>query len=539
MHEKVRAFLKRQSIDPARVAVHTSGEPDPYFHTLAYDESKDILVFKVAVATGFDAPRAWTLVSLRASRGIEFGLQIIGRIMRVHPRVQAVHGKNPLLDNGYVFLANPEQQAGLSIAASEIKAVRAEIATVTDNVTVIDFGKHTSTILNRDDGFLEPLLDAPVDPPSSQANAAMGPAAQQAVSRVATLHAVQPFFLGDLPLSVKPVTDLTLEAQSHQVSGNRLPGYVAYELRGDLPFPRCLAREVMPKNMNDLVSCVAATIAFDERVIALVQRRTGKVHVTEAGMFESDITRREEQFALSDERIMLGAQMAFAFNDSLDMRQLMPALMDRLKLEIGGRGFGMPSDDELARGISLAVMMFPHLLHDACRACLARSVSLLQDEPIPDTIWGLPGLEPAAKSLYRVFPHNLNKEEEAFARLLDGDTSGTVEWWLRNVENTRWAVSIVLPTGKRHYPDFVIGVRGRKSLDHIALAEIKDDEETGRLNSSGNTDKVRTEHAQYGSALMVTRDVRSKDWYQLAYFPDLRRHQPAALFRVTDLVWTK
>ena len=60
------------------MAVHTSAEPDPYFHTLAYDETKDILVFKVAAATGFDAPRAWTLVSLRKTRGVEFGLQILG-----------------------------------------------------------------------------------------------------------------------------------------------------------------------------------------------------------------------------------------------------------------------------------------------------------------------------------------------------------------------------------------------------------------------------------------------------------------------------
>jgi hypothetical protein len=49
----------------------------------------------------------------------------------------------------------------------------------------------------------------------------------------------------------------------------------------------------MLKNMSDLVPYVAATIDFDERVIALLQRRNSKVHVTDAGMIEAEITRRE------------------------------------------------------------------------------------------------------------------------------------------------------------------------------------------------------------------------------------------------------
>ncbi len=56
-----------------------------------------VLIFKVAVATGFDAPRAWTLVSVRPNRGRDFGLQIVGRIMRVHPSVRPIHGQDALL----------------------------------------------------------------------------------------------------------------------------------------------------------------------------------------------------------------------------------------------------------------------------------------------------------------------------------------------------------------------------------------------------------------------------------------------------------
>ena len=90
---RVRDKLVQAGVAPERIKSHTSGEPDPEFHTLAYDPDVEVLIFKVAVATGFDAPRAWTLVSVRPNRGKEFGLQIVGRIMRVHPLVRPFHGK--------------------------------------------------------------------------------------------------------------------------------------------------------------------------------------------------------------------------------------------------------------------------------------------------------------------------------------------------------------------------------------------------------------------------------------------------------------
>ena len=53
-----------------------------------WDERREVLIFKMAVALGFDAPRAFTLVSMRASRDPEFGVQLVGRILRVHRRLQ-------------------------------------------------------------------------------------------------------------------------------------------------------------------------------------------------------------------------------------------------------------------------------------------------------------------------------------------------------------------------------------------------------------------------------------------------------------------
>ena len=52
---------------------------------LANDEAREVLIFKMAVALGFDAPRAWTLVSMRAAKDEDFGVQLVGREARYAP----------------------------------------------------------------------------------------------------------------------------------------------------------------------------------------------------------------------------------------------------------------------------------------------------------------------------------------------------------------------------------------------------------------------------------------------------------------------
>ena len=76
--ERVRAKLLEVGVPAAAIAVHTSGQPDPDFHSLAHDPSREVLVFKVAVATGFDAPRAGILVSACVPTGPRPGLRSVG-----------------------------------------------------------------------------------------------------------------------------------------------------------------------------------------------------------------------------------------------------------------------------------------------------------------------------------------------------------------------------------------------------------------------------------------------------------------------------
>jgi type III restriction enzyme len=91
------------------------------------DEQKEVLIFKVAVALGFDAPRAFTLVSMRGAKDTDFGIQVVGRILRVHSKLQGptLESKLPeLLRNGYVFLADAANQSGLVQAGDKINAIQ-------------------------------------------------------------------------------------------------------------------------------------------------------------------------------------------------------------------------------------------------------------------------------------------------------------------------------------------------------------------------------------------------------------------------------
>lgn len=547
--DRVRDFLKAQKVDPDTIAVHTSGEPDPMFHTLAYDEGKEILIFKMAAATGFDAPRAWTLVSLRRTVGPEFGHQVLGRIMRVHGRVQHLHpcAARPEreagpLDYGYVFLANPAAQVGIAVAADEIRALHDGITTVTDHVTVIQVSGGRAVLVDPANGFRE-MLDPPPLPVTDPANDDEEEVAAEPAGRLraAALRIQDYLDLRDTP-HPRPRPGAGPEGfrliHTSAAPRNAATPQSVYPLRTDLEFPRRLAREVMPRSMDGLVACIAERVVIDDGVIAMVNRTRGKVTVTEEDVFGTARSTRRESVPLSGWRIAQQAQMAFRFNDSIEERDLKPALIRRLTRELEERGHEVPGVPDLRRAVDLLALARPDLLHDACRACLAQVVEIRQDKPIPEHIVSPVPLERAEKNIYGVFPATLNREELACARLFDEDRTGTVRWWLRNEENTRWAVSIVLPTGRRHFPDFVVGVDARrKSEDGIALVEVKDDGTTGRLFATTNTDKVRTEHARYRSALMVFRDERG-DWFHVAYRPDIRRHHIGGPFTLADLVWT-
>ncbi len=543
--EAARRRLIEIGVAREAIAVHTSKEPDAEFHTLAYDPKREVLIFKVAVATGFDAPRAWTLVSLRRTRGVHFGLQIVGRIMRVHPLIRPFHGSDPLLDRGWVFLTDPDLQAGLDAAAQELKAVRASVATVADDLMVLEFTNaergaldarraaipHTPIVPRTEeerqarlddlirDGFLDSSLRQAS--PDDQSAAVVTGEWSRAIAQTS--------LFGDLLAQAAP------HRQSTAASGRSYP--VLHE-RG---VPDALLRErpPAPEQMDGSVLTSAARILFrqDKTPIDYLARTRGRVNVSLRDLFLAD--RPEEVIVnvrLSDAKIAERAQASFEFNEAVSARNLKRILIAEFRRVADDRGLEYgETDKSLRRALDLFALHHPGALPDALKVAQAQAVILELADPIPPLIVSLDA-EPAVARLgaYRVFPPNMNANESRFAHLLDADDSGKVLWWLRLQENARWSTTLILPNGRRFFPDFAVGVRGRGTRDQIALVETKDDGVDGRLHSELNRMKITARHREYANVRWTYETERG--WIEAGYNPALQQIQALRPFDVDRLV---
>ena len=539
---RVRDKLREIGVPEAAIATHTSGEPDPDFHTLAYDPDKAVLIFKVAVATGFDAPRAWTLVSVRPNRGRDFGMQIVGRIMRVHPLVRPTHGDDALLNRGYVFLTDPEMQMGLSAAVDELKSVRQSIELITDQLDVYEFGNEAVAVgaADRPAPFIHkpPATDAErqerlanlIETGLVRATVRdLAPALQdQAIqSGEAWAQMVQTPLFGNLPEVAKPGAPVV----------KAKPNLRPYPLRRDIDLPRALLRELPPDptKMNDLVGDIAREFVRSSGIVGLLQRTRTTAQLDLKDLFVAGMAETIDlRLRLSNARIAERAQLAFNFNDSIDPRLLKQAIISELRARADVEGIDAAEND-LRRALDLAGMTEPDKLKEAIKIAQGRSVRVVADEPIPEQYFGPDGLTPAGKAAYGVFPARLNQEEQTFAELLDADATGTVKWWLRNPENETWSTRLVLPSGHRFFPDFVVGISGRTTPDSIALVEIKDDGETGRLQSDNNIEKIRVQHREYKNVFWTYRS--SGTWERARYAEGLHRIVPRDRFDVAEMVY--
>jgi type III restriction enzyme len=85
-----------------RLGIWLSGEPkiDEIDTLKHFDNTIEFLIFKQAIDTGWDCPRAHILLKLREPGNEIFEIQTVGRIMRMP---QQKHYNNDILDRGYIF----------------------------------------------------------------------------------------------------------------------------------------------------------------------------------------------------------------------------------------------------------------------------------------------------------------------------------------------------------------------------------------------------------------------------------------------------
>ena len=102
VREEVESYLLEKGItyENGKLAVWLSEEKKNLELIEKNDSPVEVLIFKEAVAVGWDCPRAQILVMLRAIRSLTFEIQTVGRILRMP---ESKHYTNPLLNTAYVF----------------------------------------------------------------------------------------------------------------------------------------------------------------------------------------------------------------------------------------------------------------------------------------------------------------------------------------------------------------------------------------------------------------------------------------------------
>lgn len=498
--DKARDYLTGPLKFPASaVRVHAAEEPDPNLQALAHDPSVEVLVFKMAIAMGFDAPRAFTLAALRGTRDANFGIQVVGRIMRVHSLLQRRPNTPQVLNYGYVFLANREAQVGLTGAATVINKLKEHTANTTPQ-TVVTFTADSSFVQVVKIGQTAVIFP----PPDPIPPVVVAPGGTDPLPGTVERSVTPPFSL---------FPDLAKSELLHGAHDGTTALVAAFKLDADEQYDYSLSvqelpqlvTEVLPKNPDDFEAQIVSFVDFSGVLADRDRSRTKLVQRT-LDIFEAKGTPTDLDVWAKMSTISIAQrarQIAFEYPD-VDSRQFLQSLRKRFRdaLEAGGFDLSL-SDEELTQQLELILVRNPNLIRQAHKRCRASQIRT-QSFALPSVLQSKYQLEPAKRNVYGTFPADLSGEELRFAELLD--TSPDVDWWHRNP--VRQAESVALyrwSSGVGFFPDFLVAVKDRKGGGGVALVEFK-----GPQLQQYDKEKAGAVHIHYGRVFMVGVGAKNK-----------------------------
>jgi type III restriction enzyme len=523
--EKLKARLLLMGFKDAQIATHTAEEPDANLLALANEERIEVLIFKMAVALGFDAPRAFTLVSMRASRDPEFGVQLVGRILRVHRLLQGRAQANNLpesLNYGYVFLAAAETQTGLDIAGQKINAIQTEYAKASTATVALRFGEGLTGVSKVDHrGQIEFFgLEDQVT--------GVGYVAGPSASKDDTPEFVPPtnFDFGKFFGSSEDPE----AGDSHNRGPKQVAGPVKehrYCLRAGVP-RSFKTQEVCADNEVTEEDCAQRFIVSTRN---LLEAMKNNIPVEKRTLDVFAQTFQQEFNFAADLSSTVAAKKAFdalCKNKTFDPRELRRALLRKMESVLREEAKDEAGDPgKVAHFLNVILATQPELLWDAQKKALAAHMEIQEADELPTEINSHEPLHRSPRNIYEVMPPGLNGWEKEFAELLDRDPHKIVNWWHRNPADKPWSVNVLMQNGKGFYPDFVIGIEGRKTENGALLADPKE-----RFETSKEAPKVQAEHQTYGRVMILAKDgVR---WMTVGFDEKAKKPVLAREFSLVD-----
>lgn len=133
-----KEYLQKAGVEESKIATWFSGEKENLDDIVKNNSEVEFLIFKQAVATGWDCPRAQVLVMFREIRNPIFKTQVLGRILRMP---EAKHYQNnSVLNKAYVYtsyqLQEIEDQQKNEIGANKLAYKKSILREGVENIVL-------------------------------------------------------------------------------------------------------------------------------------------------------------------------------------------------------------------------------------------------------------------------------------------------------------------------------------------------------------------------------------------------------------------
>jgi hypothetical protein len=335
--EEVKRALIKLGFKEDAITAHTANEPDENFLSIAADHTKEVLIFKMAAALGFDAPRAFCMVSMRPIKDTDFGTQLIGRIMRVHSSLQG-RKLPPILEHGYLFLSDHDSQSGVTDAAEKINKMTSQLAQASPFTMLTKIGGSSQIqLVTKGQPQLFPTgWQRPEQEDEKEASETVYPSYTLPNNTTGSQSMLE--LLGGLSRQ-----DNEGENQASEASPKE--SYVYRRKEGS---PLRFRTQELPLEVDDLLICMEQQIGFDNRDLLNALAESTEIIRIEKSHFKNvgEETRTHIKTRIDLEKAEWQAQQVLLRQQYLSAKDLQDHLLKRLAQEFRSIGQHAMADDE-------------------------------------------------------------------------------------------------------------------------------------------------------------------------------------------------
>ena len=347
-------LVEQCNVPPGAIGEHSADNPDPVLMaSIANNPHKEVLIFKESAGTGFDAPRAFTLASMKTVIDSDFATQFVGRIMRVDRQVRRAMLKQELHDDlqtAFLYLANADTQEGFQ-RALDLQKIQSDLKSGSERLDAHATKSGNIIITNRPINQLPmlpnlplPLLDEARHPNNKPNNDT--PSSIIYPQKQESLFPDDAFGLAE-DIIISPKEKFKLESELSDKSAIEAAyqeiNVALYPLKLNLPcFKQSLISEKRPSldSLDGIARSVAEKLSFssDQFRIALSAARD-KIHATEVSTELTSKHKDEKTINLALNRYQLAKEAqrilkALPQLEEADHKILVTILEKRLQAEV-------------------------------------------------------------------------------------------------------------------------------------------------------------------------------------------------------------